>query len=134
MNDQDIELEEQKEEHIQILSASVDGPARDEIATIDTSSPCNTITIQKLTDLMGTDVQYTQAGNDNPHRHHGLLGTIGLFVETEEIMVGSRLVFCILAHESRPIVLNESMKPIDNTGPQVLTFGIPVPDKDGMRP
>ncbi|EXJ55712.1 hypothetical protein A1O7_08641 [Cladophialophora yegresii CBS 114405] len=114
-------------------------------AAIDTRSPCNTITQQEMTRLLGV-VHYLRARPEaddpdnpdpDPHQHHhrgqGLVGTKLLQIEHAEVSILREETFCIVTHAPWPIVLNRSINVADAT-PEVHVLGGSVdPKKDQKR-
>ena len=103
---------------------------RDETAFIDQHSPCSYITFQKLIELEGPQVSYVKAEGDNPHQHHGLVGTKLLQLESAEFSNFTEEIFCIVTHADHPIVLNISLRPT-RTKPSALPIGGSVSKKKG---
>ncbi|KIW87552.1 uncharacterized protein Z519_11876 [Cladophialophora bantiana CBS 173.52] len=108
-------------ERIQIWSPSI-RHWRFDTAVIAPGSACNIITFPKLTALLGPHVEYSKAGDNNPHQHPGFRGMISLRIEHTGYEWGSNHEFCILQDNAPPIVMRKSSKP-DNREPLVLPMG-----------
>lgn len=98
-----------------------------EKAVLDPDSACNTITLEKMIELLGPEVELPELADTNPHRHHDLVNTKVLGYEFSDVPSPWEFEeeFCIVTIADYPIKLARSMKPlkpIDSRARQAITI------------